>query len=523
MSAPRRPGDDKPRGRRAGPRPPRDRRDASSRDARPAGSTPREDDAQPERKPGRAAAAKTGKPRTARSEAWAAAKPPRDGERERPARPDKSGGRKRGPRDARPSAPATSGQAQAPWSSEAAPTERGAARPHGPRRTERPDAPAARAPRRDGAPSRPVRAAGRAPEGRSRPPREEQHVGDRGEALFTRPPRRHADAPPDAAGERRTAGPRSPRGEASASSARRGATTERGPTAPRTPRGEAPAPVARRATSAPKPRDRARTELPRSAPRAVTPRKMASAETASTSSKAPQRIAKLLARAGVASRREIERMIAEGRIALNGVTLDTPATILPSLHGVTVDGHQVDAPEPTRLFLFHKPIGILTTEHDPAGRPTIYDRLPEGLPRVMPVGRLDMNTEGLLLLTTDGEFKRKLELPSTGVPRIYRARAYGEVTQDQLEALIEGVTIEGIRYGPIDANMERRTGRNMWIAMKITEGKNREVRRVLEYLGLQVSRLIRVAYGEFILADLPPGEVVEVRQHDLEEFRKTLR
>ncbi len=216
-------------------------------------------------------------------------------------------------------------------------------------------------------------------------------------------------------------------------------------------------------------------------------------------------------------------MIAEGRIALNGVTLDTPATILPSLHGVTVDGHQVDAPEPTRLFLFHKPTGFLTTEHDPAGRPTIYDRLPEGLPRVMPVGRLDMNTEGLLLLTTDGEFKRKLELPSTGVPRIYRARAYGEVTQDQLEALIEGVTIEGIRYGPIDANMERRTGRNMWIEMKITEGKNREVRRVLEYLDLQVSRLIRVAYGEFILADLPPGEVVEVRQHDLEEFRKTLR
>lgn len=522
MSAPRRPGDDRRAGRRAGPRPSRDRRDASPRDARPGGSTPREDDAQPERKPARVPA-KTGKPRTARSEAWAAAKPPRDGEHERPARPAKPGGRKRGPRDARPSQPVPSSQAQAPWSSEAAPTERGAARPHGPRRTERPDAPAARAPRREGTPDRPVRATGRATEGRSRPPREDQHVGDRGEALFTRRPRR-TDAPGDTAGERRPASPRSPRGEAPAPTVRRGASTERRPAFPRAPRGEAPAPSVR-ANSTPKPRDRARTELPRSAPKASTARIPASPDTAAgtTSRNTPQRIAKLLARAGVASRREIERMIAEGRIALNGVTLDTPATILPSLHGVTVDGHQVDAPEPTRLFLFHKPTGFLTTEHDPAGRPTIYDRLPEGLPRVMPVGRLDMNTEGLLLLTTDGEFKRKLELPSTGVPRIYRARAYGEVTQDQLEALIEGVTIEGIRYGPIDANMERRTGRNMWIEMKITEGKNREVRRVLEYLDLQVSRLIRVAYGEFILADLPPGEVVEVRQHDLEEFRKTLR
>lgn len=523
MSAPRRPGDDRRAGRRAGPRPSRDRRDASPRDARPAGSTPREDDAQPERKPARAA--KTGKPRTARSEAWAAAKPPRDGERERPARPTNAGsGRKRGPRDARPSAPVPSGQAQAPWSSETAPAGRGAARTHAPRRTERPDAPAARGPRRDAMPDRPTRATGRASEGRSRPPREEQHVGDRGEALFTRPPRR-TDAPRDAASERRPTGPRSPRGEAAAPSARRAAPTERRPAAPRSPRTEAPVPGARRTTTAPKPRDRARTELPRSAPKASVARAPASPDAApgATSRNAPQRIAKLLARAGVASRREIERMIAEGRIALNGVTLDTPATILPSLHGVTVDGHQVDAPEATRLFLFHKPTGFLTTEYDPAGRPTIYDRLPEGLPRVMPVGRLDMNTEGLLLLTTDGEFKRKLELPSTGVPRIYRARAYGEVTQDQLEALIEGITIEGIRYGPIDANMERRTGRNMWIEMKITEGKNREVRRVLEYLGLQVSRLIRVAYGEFILADLPPGEVVEVRQHDLEEFRKTLR
>lgn len=240
-------------------------------------------------------------------------------------------------------------------------------------------------------------------------------------------------------------------------------------------------------------------------------------------SREPQRIAKLLARAGVASRREIERMVAEGRIALNGTVIETPATILTSLTGVTVDGNPVAVTEASRLFLFHKPTGLITAAFDPAGRATIYDRLPPGLPRVIPVGRLDLNTEGLLLLTNDGELKRKLELPSTGIPRTYRARAYGEVTQEMLESLSDGVEIDGIRYGPIDANMERRTGRNVWIEIRITEGKNREVRRVLEYLGLQVSRLIRTAYGEFVLADLPAGQVVEVRQHDLEEFRKTIR
>ena len=237
----------------------------------------------------------------------------------------------------------------------------------------------------------------------------------------------------------------------------------------------------------------------------------------------PQRIAKLLARAGIASRREVERMIADGRVAVNGTALDTPATILTSLAGVTVDGQPVAAPAPARLFLYHKPPGLLTTERDPRGRPTIYDRLPPDLPRVVPVGRLDLATEGLLLLTTDGALKRQLELPSSGVPRIYRARAYGVVAQADLEALIEGVEIEGMRYGPIDANLERRTGRNVWIEMKLAEGKNREVRRVLQYLGLQVSRLIRVAYGPFVLADLPAGRVVEVRQHDLVTFRKTLR
>jgi len=234
------------------------------------------------------------------------------------------------------------------------------------------------------------------------------------------------------------------------------------------------------------------------------------------------RIAKLLARAGIASRREIERMIAEGRIALNGVVLDTPATLLASLHGVTVDGKAVQEAPPARLFRFHKPTGLLTTERDPKGRPTIYDRLPKGLPRVMPVGRLDMNTEGLLLLTTDGELKRQLELPATGVERGYRARVFGPISQAQLEDLIHGIEIEGIGYGPINANLERRTGRNGWVEMRLREGKNREVRRVLEHLGLQVSRLLRTHYGPFALGDLPAGAVDEVRQHDLVAFRKSL-
>lgn len=238
---------------------------------------------------------------------------------------------------------------------------------------------------------------------------------------------------------------------------------------------------------------------------------------------AGDRIAKLLARAGIASRREVERMIAEGRIARDGVAIDTAATVLPSLAGITVDGKPVAAPEAARLFLYHKPVGLLVTERDPRGRPTIYDRLPPELPRVVPVGRLDLNTEGLLLLTTDGGLKRQLELPATGVERTYRARAYGQVSQAQLEALIEGVEVEGVRYGAIDANLERRTGANVWIELTLTEGKNREVRRVLEYLGLRVGRLIRTRYGPFMLGDLPPGAVGEARAADLEGFRRTLK
>ena len=236
----------------------------------------------------------------------------------------------------------------------------------------------------------------------------------------------------------------------------------------------------------------------------------------------PQRIAKLLARAGIASRRDIERMIEARRIAIDGKPVEKPATLLTSLRGVTVDGKPVKEPAPARLFRYHKPAGLLTAARDPGGRPTIYDRLPPDLPRVMPVGRLDLNTEGLLLLTTDGGLKRELELPSTGIERAYRARVFGEVSQAALEELIHGVEIDGMRYGSIDANLERRTGRNGWVEMRITEGKNREVRRVLEHLGLQVSRLIRTAYGPFGLGDLPAGGVDEIRQHDLVVFRKSI-
>ncbi len=236
-----------------------------------------------------------------------------------------------------------------------------------------------------------------------------------------------------------------------------------------------------------------------------------------------QRIAKLLARAGIASRREIERMIEDGRIALNGAVLKTPATLLSSLEGVTVDGKAVKPPAASRLYCFYKPTGCLTAERDPKGRPTIYDKMPPGLPRLIPIGRLDYMTEGLLLLTNDGELKRQLELPSTGVVRTYRARAFGTVSQDQLEELAEGVTIEGIRYGSINANLERRTGRNGWIEMSLTEGKNREVRNVLEHLGLQVSRLIRTAYGPFNAEGLAPGEVGEVPREALFRFRQELK
>jgi len=245
------------------------------------------------------------------------------------------------------------------------------------------------------------------------------------------------------------------------------------------------------------------------------------------------RIAKLLARAGVASRREIERMIADQRITLDGKLVETPATFLTSLKGVSVDGKPVAGPEPTQLVAFHKPTGLITAERDPAGRATIYsalrNALPKGTPRLMPIGRLDLNTEGLLLLTNDGALKRQMELPATGIPRTYRARAFGEVSQEQLEELIEGIEIDGVRYGSIDANLERGGAgsqgkvKNQWIEMTITEGKNREVRRVLEHLGLKVNRLIRTAYGPFALGDLPRGQAAIIRTGDLSRFQSQLK
>lgn len=241
---------------------------------------------------------------------------------------------------------------------------------------------------------------------------------------------------------------------------------------------------------------------------------------------AGDRIAKLLARAGVASRREVERMIADGRVAIEGKVLDTPAIKLLNLRGVTVDGKPVGRAEEARLYAFHKPSGLITAERDPAGRPTIYDALrnalPKGTPRLMPVGRLDFTTEGLLLLTNDGELKRAMELPSSGIPRTYRARAFGDITQAQLDDLSHGVEIDGMRYGSIEADLERGSGRNRWIVLTLTEGKNREVRNVLEHLGLEVSRLLRTGYGPFDLADLPRGQAVQIRHADVERFIGTL-
>lgn len=229
-----------------------------------------------------------------------------------------------------------------------------------------------------------------------------------------------------------------------------------------------------------------------------------------------ERIAKLLARAGVGSRRDIERMITEGRVSIDGKVVDTPATVLTSLKGVTVDDKPVTEAQATRIFMFHKPAGVLTAARDPGGRPTIYDVLPEGLPRLVPVGRLDLNTEGLLLLTNDGELKRALELPSSEVPRTYRVRAMGEIRQQDLDALAMGVTLEGVRYGPVDASVDRRAradGANVWMTMTLTEGKNREVRKLCGAMGLRVSRLIRTVYGPFTLADLEVRGITEVPSH----------
>jgi 23S rRNA pseudouridine2605 synthase len=230
-----------------------------------------------------------------------------------------------------------------------------------------------------------------------------------------------------------------------------------------------------------------------------------------------ERIAKVIARAGLASRREAEDWIAAGRIAVNGEVIRSAALNITERDEISVDGEPLPQRERTRLFLYHKPRGLLTTHSDPQGRPTIFQKLSKGLPRLISVGRLDFNTEGLLLLTNDGELARVLELPATGWLRRYRVRAHGAITQDKLDALLQGITISGIHYGAIEAALERVQGSNLWLTFAIREGKNREVRTVLSHLGLEVTRLIRVSFGPFQLAELAEGAVEEVRTRVVRE------
>jgi 23S rRNA pseudouridine2605 synthase len=230
-----------------------------------------------------------------------------------------------------------------------------------------------------------------------------------------------------------------------------------------------------------------------------------------------ERIAKVIARAGLASRREAEAWIAAGRIAINGTVIASPAVNVTPEDRITVDGAMLPARERTRLFLYHKPRGLVTSHADPQGRPTIFAALPKHLPRLISVGRLDLNTEGLLLLTNDGGLARALELPATGWLRRYRVRAHGRVTQGELDVLRNGVTIDGIRYGAIEASLDRQQGTNVWLTFAIREGKNREVKNVLGHLGLTVARLIRVSFGPFALGELPVGAIEEVRTRHLRE------
>ena len=223
-----------------------------------------------------------------------------------------------------------------------------------------------------------------------------------------------------------------------------------------------------------------------------------------------ERIAKVIARAGLASRREAEAWIAAGRVSVNGAKITSPALNVTRADRIVVDGKPLPGAERTRLFLYHKPRGLVTTSSDPQGRPTIFGALPKHLPRLISIGRLDLATEGLLLLTNDGGLARALELPATGWLRRYRVRAYGKVTQIQLDALRDGVTVDGINYGPIEATLDREQISNVWITFAIREGKNREVRNVLRHLGLQVGRLIRVSFGPFQLGELEEGAVAEV-------------
>ena len=230
-----------------------------------------------------------------------------------------------------------------------------------------------------------------------------------------------------------------------------------------------------------------------------------------------ERIAKYLARAGVASRRDLERMLTEGRVKVNNAVVTHPATFVTEADLIQVNGTLIDPPERTRLWRYHKPDGVVTTHKDPQGRPTVFEKMPPGMKRVISVGRLDLNSEGLLLLTNDGGLARRLELPSTGWLRRYRVRVHGEVEPAALQALSHGVTIEGVKYGPIEAGLDSRKGSNAWLTVSIHEGKNREIRRVMAHLNLGTTRLIRIAYGPFQLGNLERGAVAEIPPKILRE------
>src|SRR3954454_4173566 len=231
----------------------------------------------------------------------------------------------------------------------------------------------------------------------------------------------------------------------------------------------------------------------------------------------PERIAKAIARAGLCSRRDAERWIAEGRVSLNGEILTSPAVTVTADSDIRVDGKKLPEPERPRLWRYHKPVGLITTHRDEKGRPTVFGALPAGLPRLISVGRLDLTSEGLLLLTNDGGLARRLELPATGWIRRYRVRVHGAVDPARLTGLASGVTIDGIAYGPIRAALDRTQGSNAWLTLSLQEGKNREIRRVLDHLGYPVTRLIRVAYGPFQLGHLARGAIEEVTGKVLQE------